>query len=201
MDTVHTLRAAARGSGATDLDIRPIRADDKEALKAGFERLSETSRYRRFLSPHGALSDEELRYFTEVDHHNHEALVAMNPHTGEGVGVARYVRSQENPHVAELAVAVVDDWQRRGVGTRLATALADRAREEGITAFTGLVLADNMLMLNLAEELGQVHTGPREQGTVELTIDLPEHGPGHLMRWLRAAATGELKARPVHCPS
>ena len=189
------------GHGATDLDIRPIRADDKAQLKAGFERLSQTSRYRRFLSPHDELSDEELRYFTEIDHHDHEALVAINPHTGEGVGVARYVRSEEDPHVAELAVAVVDDWQRRGVGTRLATALADRAREEGITAFTGLVLADNQLMLNLADELGQARTGPSEHGTVELAIDLPERGAGQLMRWLRAVATGDLKAWPIHRPS
>jgi GNAT superfamily N-acetyltransferase len=192
---------AELGRGAADLDIRPIRADDKEQLKAGFERLSETSRYRRFLSPHDELSDEELRYFTEIDHHDHEALVAINPHTGEGVGVARYVRSEEDPEVAELAVAVVDDWQRRGVGTRLAAALADRAREEGITAFTGLVLADNQLMLNLADELGQVRTGPREHGTVELAIDLAEHGPGQLLRWLRAVATGDLKAWPIHRPS
>jgi GNAT superfamily N-acetyltransferase len=183
---------------SSDLDVRPIRADDKQALKAGFERLSETSRYRRFLSPHDELSDEELRYFTEIDHHNHEALVALNPQTGEGVGVARYVRSEDDPHVAELAIAVVDDWQRRGVGTRLATALADRAREEGITIFTGLVLADNQLMLNLAEELGRAHTGPSEQGTVELAIDLPEHGPGQLMRWLRAVATGDLRVWPLH---
>ncbi len=198
MDTVHTSHDAMAQPGAADLDIRPIRADDKEALKAGFERLSETSRYRRFLSPHDELSDKELTYFTEIDHHNHEALVAIDPQTGEGVGVARYVRSEEDPHVAELAIAVVDDWQRRGVGTRLAAALADRAREEGITTFTGLVLADNKLMLNLAEELGQARTGPREQGTVELAIDLPEQGPGQLMRWLRAVATGDLKVWPLH---
>lgn len=101
--------------------------------------LSDTSRYRRFLSPDGRLSESELRYFTEVDH-DHEALVAIDSRAGEGVGVARCNRSREDPPAAELAIAVVDDWQRRGVGTRLATALAERARKEGIAVFTGLVL-------------------------------------------------------------
>ena len=57
-----------------------------------YERLSDESRYRRFLSPHKQLTDAELRYFTEVDHHDHEALVAGDPESGEWVGVARYVR-------------------------------------------------------------------------------------------------------------
>jgi GNAT superfamily N-acetyltransferase len=187
---------------AGDLVVRPIRADDKQAMRAGFQRLGASSRYRRFLSPHDELTDGELRYFTEIDHHDHEALVAIDPRTGEGVGVARYVRSAEDPHVAELAVAVVDDWQRCGVGTRLASALADRAREEGIKVFTGLVLADNKLMLNLAGELGPTRTVRRAQGAVELAIDLPEQGAGHLTAWLRAVAAGDLKVWPHrHRPS
>jgi GNAT superfamily N-acetyltransferase len=121
--------AAARPLSA-ELVIRPITPHDKQALIDGFERLSETSRYRRFLSPHGRLSDAELRYFTEVDHHHHEALVAIDPRTQQGVGIGRYIRSKQDPTAAELAIAVVDEWQRMGVGTRLATALADRARQE-----------------------------------------------------------------------
>jgi GNAT superfamily N-acetyltransferase len=178
---------------AGELVIRPISPEDGAALAEGFERLSEKSRYRRFLSPHDHLSPAEVRYFTQVDHHDHEALVAVDPRTGAGVGVARYIRSTEDPRCAEIAVAVVDDWQRRGVGTRLASALADRAREEGIEVFTGLILADNELMLNLAAELGRVRVLHREHGTVELAIDLPPRGLGRLTRLLRAVATGELR--------
>lgn len=181
---------------ARSLEIRPVSPGDKQALLDGFERLSEQSRYRRFLSPHGRLTPAELRYFTAVDHHDHEALVALDPESGEGVGVARFVRSTEDPTVAEVAIAVVDDWQRRGVGTRLAGELARRAREEGISAFTGLVLADNDLMLNLIRELGRVHAVHQEHGTVELTVDLPETGVGHLRRTLRAIAGGELRPFP-----
>jgi GNAT superfamily N-acetyltransferase len=179
-------------SNAQSLLIRPISADDKQALVDAFERLGDESRYRRFLAPHGSLTENELRYFTEVDHHDHEALLAIDPKTGHGIGVARYVRSKEDPAAAELAVAVVDDWQRQGVGTRLTAALAERARAEGITRFSALVLADNTLMLSLLAELGQVRVVGTQLGTVELTVDLPETGLGRVAHLLREIARGEL---------
>ena len=77
--------------------IRPIRADDKEILVGGLHRLSPESRYRRFFAPKAKLSATQLRYLTEVDHHTHEALVAIDPRTGEGVGVARFIRSPTEP--------------------------------------------------------------------------------------------------------
>ena len=177
---------------AASLEIRPISPDDKRGLAEGFAQLGEESRYRRFLSPHRALSAAELRFLTEVDHHDHEALVAYDPQTGKGVGVARYVRSTDDPHTAELAVAVVDDWHRRGVGTRLTSALAQRAREEGITVFTALLLTDNELVRNLVNEIGDVSILNREHGTVEVAIELPEHGSGRLASLIRAVAAGAL---------
>ncbi|MGA2013187.1 MAG: GNAT family N-acetyltransferase [Solirubrobacteraceae bacterium] len=175
------------------LEIRPVTPADRDGFVEAFARLGETSRYRRFLTPHGDLSGAELRYFTEVDHHDHEALVAIDPATGRGVGVARYVRSGADPGAAELAVAVVDDWQGAGVGSRLALALAQRARAEGIHSFSALMLADNELMLNLARDLGEVHDMHTESGTVELIVDLPERGMGRVSRLLRAVARGELR--------
>ena len=179
---------------APRIEIRPIRAGDKQALKDGYERLSDSSRYRRFLSPHLSLTPAELRYFTEVDHHDHEALVAIDRASGHGIGVARYVRSRTDPDLAELAVAVSDDWQGQGVGTRLCEALAERARSEGIKSFTALMLADNDLMLNLVSELGVVHDVRSQQGTVELMVDLPDQNIGNVSRLLRAMARGEMDA-------
>lgn len=184
---------AVKGMASTEtLLIRPISPNDKQLLVQAFERLSERSRYRRFLSPHERLSDAELRYFTEVDHRDHEALVAIDPNTGEGVGVARYIRSRTDPTVAELAVAVVDDWQGKGVGSRLTSALADRARGERVTSFSAIVHAENELMLNLLSDLGRVRDVHRELGTVELTVDLPETGLGRLKRLLRGVAHGDI---------
>ena len=74
------------------LEIRPITPGDKSDLASALEESSREAIYRRFLGPHGPLAAAELRYLTEVDHHDHEALVAFDPESGRGVGVARYVR-------------------------------------------------------------------------------------------------------------
>jgi GNAT superfamily N-acetyltransferase len=177
---------------APQVEIRPIEPDDRDALARGFDRLSEESRYRRFLSPRGPLSQAELSYLTEVDHRDHEALVAVDPETAEGVGVARFIRSAEDPAVAELAVAVADDWQGQGVGSLLAAELAKRAREEGITCFTALALAENDGILGLLQDLGEVRTGRTQLGTVELAVDLPDDGISRLRRLLRAVARGDV---------
>jgi len=177
---------------APHVAIRPIEPDDRDALARGFARLSEQSRYRRFLSPRGPLSQAELSYLTEVDHRDHEALVAVDPEAGEGVGVARFIRSSEDPAVAELAVAVADNWQGQGVGSLLAAELAKRARDEGITCFTALALAENDAILGLLQDLGEVRTGRTQLGTVELAVDLPDDGISRLRRLLRAVARGDV---------
>jgi GNAT superfamily N-acetyltransferase len=172
--------------------IRPIEPDDRDALARGFDRLSEQLRYWRFLSPRGPFSQVELSYLIEVDHRDHEALVAVDPEAGEGVGVARFIRSSEDPAVAELAVAVADDWQGQGVGSLLAAELAKRARDEGITCFTALALAENDAILGLLQDLGEVRTGRTQLGTVELAVDLPDDGISRLRRLLRAVARGDV---------
>ena len=144
--------------------VRPIEPEDRDLLRAGFERLSPESRYQRFLVPMAELSDEMLDYLAEVDHRDHEALVALDAETGEGVGVARFVRLAGRPRVAEAAVTVVDAWQGRGLGTLLLELLATRAREEGVAHFSALVLATNTDMLELLERLGPVRVVDREPG-------------------------------------
>lgn len=148
--------------------VRPIQPDDKPALQRGFELLSEDSVYQRFLSPISELRPMDLVYLTEVDHHDHEALIAFDEETGEPVGVARYVRAADDPEAAEFAITVVDDWQRRGVGTELVKQLSDRAREEGVRRFTALLLAQNHEMRGLLEKLG----GFRLRGGVSSVIDV-----------------------------
>ena len=77
--------------------VRQIRGGDKELLLRGFERLSPESRYRRFLTPTARLGGAMLRYLTEIDHHDHEALIRIDEATGEALGVARYVREVDIP--------------------------------------------------------------------------------------------------------
>jgi GNAT superfamily N-acetyltransferase len=100
-------------------------------------------------------------------------IQAVDPHTDDGVGVARFVRSPEDPSLAEVAVAVDDEWQGRGLGTVLLHDLAARAREEGIKRFSASMLAENEPMIGAFHKLGDVRvTGP-DTGVVELLIELP----------------------------
>src|SRR3954453_21623113 len=99
----------------TGVEIRPIEPGDKAGLASAVEQSSDEAIYRRFLNPHGRLTAAELRYLTEVDHRDHEALLAVDPDSGKSVGVARYVRDRERPDTAEIAVAVLESWQGRGV--------------------------------------------------------------------------------------
>jgi RimJ/RimL family protein N-acetyltransferase len=151
--------------------IRPVRGTDAPLLADGFARLSARSRQMRFLTIKHELTPAELGYFTEIDHHDHEALGALNYADGRGVGIARYVRDAGDPQAAEIAVTIVDDWQGRGLGTELLARLADRARCEGIRRFTALVSADNAAAAGVLRNLSAKPAG-RGPGTVEYEITL-----------------------------
>jgi GNAT superfamily N-acetyltransferase len=175
--------------------IRQGHSSDKDLLRRGFERLSPESRYRRFLAPMPRLTDDVVRYLTEIDHHRHEAMIAVDEETGEGVGVARYVRDPDDPEVAEVAVTVVDDWQGRGVGTLLLEVISARARDEGVTRFTALLLATNREMLDLLRHLDDVQVIARESGRVEVQVPLTDVGLAPALRkLLQVAATHDVAA-------
>ena len=160
----------------TEMLVRPIRPADKPALVRGFERLSDESVYQRFLSPMPELRPMDLVYLTEVDHHDHEALIAFDDH-GEAVGVARYVRSTADPQRAEFAVTVVDAWQRRGVATELLRRLTARAKQEGVKTFTALLLAENYEMRGLLEKLGGFRLRDGASSVIEVEADLESMVP------------------------
>jgi GNAT superfamily N-acetyltransferase len=155
------------------LEIRAIEPSDKAGLEAAVEESSDEAVYRRFLGAHRhRLSQAELTYFTEVDHHDHEALLAIDPESGRSVGVARFVRDPQRRDSAEVAFAVLESWQGRGVGRALQQRLAERAREEGISRFTALMLADNRPMRKLFAQLGHPRVLSADAGAVELAVDL-----------------------------
>lgn len=161
--------------------IRQIQPADAALMADGFARLSAESRRLRFLAYKSELSPAELRYFTEVDHHDHEALAAVDETDGRGLGVARFIRRADHPDTAEVAVTVVDDWQNRGLGTELLLKLTDRARQEGIRQFSALVAADNETVLNLLQDIGSdvgVHVTNRGDESVEYELTLPPAGLG-----------------------
>jgi RimJ/RimL family protein N-acetyltransferase len=157
--------------------IRPVRRADAALLADGFARLSTRSRRLRFLSPKKELSSAELGYFTDVDHHDHEALGALDHADGRGVGIARYIRDAADPQAAEIAITVIDDWQGRGLGTELVAQLSERARSEGIRRFTALVAADNPAMARLLRNV-RADLVRREPGALQYEIMLGPEGTG-----------------------
>src|ERR1035441_8316554 len=100
--------------------VRALRPDDGPGLAEAFEQLSETSRYRRFFAVKPHLSEQSLAYFTDVDHHDHEALV----------GGARFIRAPREPDQAEVAVTVIDSWQRRMRGMKTVGVLRELPDEK-----------------------------------------------------------------------
>lgn len=139
----------------TPVVIRPIVPADRELLRTGFQRLSEESRLRRFLAPISKLTEGQLDYLTNVDYWDHFAWVAIRADDPRsGLGVARYVRLPAEPTVGEAAVTVLDEYQRRGLGTLLLGLLAAAARTAGIERFRAYVLEENAPMRGLLAGLG-----------------------------------------------
>lgn len=170
--------------------IRPIQPADAPLLASAFAELSPESRYRRFFTPMKELDALQLAYLTDVDHHDHEALVALDASSGLCAGVARYVRVA--PEVAEPAIVVGDRWQGLGLGTKLLEELADRARTEGVTRFAGVVLAENQDAIRLLERLGAMPaaSGPELNFEIDLLDDDRAHPT--LRELVRALAAGLL---------
>jgi GNAT superfamily N-acetyltransferase len=179
----------------SEVVVRPVRPEDKPLFVAGWERLGEESRYRRFMGHKTRLTVRELDFFTDLDHVDHEAIGATALRTGEGLGVARYMRREGRPDTAEAAVAVIDAWQGRGLGGVLLRRLCRRAQANGIRTFTATLLTGNRSMLHLFERLGSVVVRDINAGIMEIDVELPVAETGTL---LRTAATGHvgLGSRP-----
>lgn len=108
------------------------------------------------MTPLEALSDERLRYLTEIDYHNHFAWAAfaVDEDNQPGIAVARYVRDPKQPELAEPAVAVIDDYHGRGLGTLMLSLLTTTAVEHGVKQFRASLLADNQPMRDMLANAG-----------------------------------------------
>jgi RimJ/RimL family protein N-acetyltransferase len=181
------------------VQIRQVRPDDAAALVLAYANLGEQSRYRRFFTVMPELPEATLKAAVEVDHVDHEALVAVPLPSTEIVGECRFIRLPDQPDTAEIGVTVVDAWQGRGLGSALLACLSERAVVAGIEYFTAEILAENRTMLALLPGLGQVETesrGPVVTARVELTEPPRKIGPD-FVALLTAAARGDIVVLPV----
>src|SRR3954453_22896115 len=153
--------------------IRPVTGEDRRVLLAGFAKFGERSREQRLMDVKVRLTEAEVAFFTGVDQYDHVALGALDPETGEGVGIARSPRLKPGGNVADAAVAVVDSWQGRGVGRALLRELAGRAQELGVEHFEATVKAGNRAMLRAFARVGEVEVIDRDLGALEICVRLP----------------------------
>lgn len=157
------------------VQIRPIRADDAEGLIGFFRRLGPQSRYFRFFGVKDTLDAKEAAYFTTVDYGRRMALVAIDD--GDIVGVGRYDGLPDEPHIAEVAFAVADSHQGRGIGSELLSLLTVHARRRGITGFRAFVMAENVQMMRVFRNSGYTLSRTLEDNIY--TVEFPvEHSSG-----------------------
>jgi RimJ/RimL family protein N-acetyltransferase len=180
-----TLAAETRGSfdpagySATEtlrdgrqVEIRALRPADEDGLKAAVARISSKSLYRRFFGPKRFFSEKEVAHFVNVDFVTHVALVAVADDHGQPaiVGGGRYVVVR--PGAAELAFAIVDEYQGLGLGAAMLRHLIAIARRTGLTELVASVLPDNRPMLAVFEKSGLPVSTRREHGAVNVTLGL-----------------------------
>ncbi|MQY51069.1 bifunctional acetate--CoA ligase family protein/GNAT family N-acetyltransferase [Rhodocyclus tenuis] len=145
--------------------VRPIRPEDAEMEQDFVKRMSDESKYFRFMDTLRELTQAMLVRFTQIDYDREMALVAIL-HNDDGkdeeIGVARYVTNPDGESV-EFALAISDDWQKHGIGRKLMTALIDCARAKGFRTIVGDVLSLNTKMFRLMTSLGfTVHPHPED---------------------------------------
>jgi RimJ/RimL family protein N-acetyltransferase len=172
--TGHLGSGRARGrSSAAAVELRPLARGDESSLLEIFAGLGPRSRRLRFLTPKPRLTPAELRRLADVDQHDHVAILASSAASGRPVGVGRFVREPEDGESADVALAVVDAWQSRGVGTLLAQELSARALMVGVRRFTLAMEPGNEAVLRLLERSGGavsvLSAGPQ---TLELAVAL-----------------------------
>jgi acetyltransferase len=155
---------------ASRIVIRQLVQADRHALSFVLHHLGRRSRYLRYFGPNPNLP-REVERLTSSDHWHHEVLIAYSPVPRRPIGVAEYVRLDEF-NLAELAIVVADDWQRRGVGRALLEALRPRAMATGVSRLTMSMLSDNAAMLGLARELSPLTVVDSHDDELELVVDL-----------------------------
>lgn len=169
-----TLRDGAR------VIVRPIRPSDRQIEKEFVQKLSNESKYFRFMGALRELDESMLNRFTQIDYDKEMALIAVSCENGQEteVGVARYVINPDGTS-CEFAIAVADAWQQRGLGSILMRALVNAASARGLQAMEGIVMSANHGMLGFMNALGfSIEPVPGDPATRHVVKELTGFPPG-----------------------
>jgi GNAT superfamily N-acetyltransferase len=168
------MRSPARGPynwGMSTVAVRPLRPGERAPVLAVFAGLSERSRRLRFLGAKPRLPERDVEALVDVGCCGREAVVAVEQEDGRAVGIARFVREAHAPD-AEVAFEVVDAWQGRGVGRRLAAEVAALARSQGILRLRATVALGNTPALALLRGLGDPVSTRLDGDAIEIVVRL-----------------------------
>ncbi|HKB01940.1 MAG TPA: GNAT family N-acetyltransferase [Gemmataceae bacterium] len=157
----------------TDVLFRPVRPEDRERIREGYEQASRDTRYVRFFDRRPTLTDQELDGLVLVDQVMHVAWCALDATRPglPGVGIGRFVCDPGNPALAELALAVLDEFQGLGVGTIILAVLYRRATELGVRELWGHVLHENEMVIRWLRDLGASVEDAGEYQEARLPVD------------------------------
>src|SRR4026209_2129338 len=153
-------------------EVRALRPNDGADMLAAIGRIGTQSLYRRFMGAKRGFSEKERAFFLNVDFVNHVALVAVAKEGDRASIVAggRYI--VERPGTAEIAFAVVDEYQGQGIGAVFVRDLGTIARQAGVKEFAAEVLPDNTPMLKVFERSGLKVSTKRSADGVHAVLQL-----------------------------
>lgn len=162
--------------GGLRVAIRPLHPQDREQLADGFEGLSERSRYLRFLTGKGRLSETTLRSMVDqVDQHDHVALAMWWVRRSRAdilLGDARFIRLADDPETADVAVTIADELHGQGGAGLMLQALVLRAHQEGVRRFSAVMAPDNAASHRMIARLGTVLRDEITDGVREMLVEL-----------------------------
>jgi len=139
----------------TEIFLRPVKETDGPLLSELFKELSPSSVRLRFLSLLHALPEELVYQFTHVDYKKTFGLVTLSNRENSGpiIGVARYAYDSER-ELPELAVAVRDDWQGKGLGSLLLSRVMAIGKENGFSRFEAMIDPQNKTIMHIFRQIG-----------------------------------------------
>lgn len=163
----------SRLNDGTAVSLRTIRPDDEDRIREGIAKLSAESRYLRFFSPAPVLPEAVVHRLANVDGHDHIAWGALCSDCPgwPAIGAVHAVRHRHDGPVGEFSVAVLDEFQGRGLARMMTAALLVHCRTEGLAVLDVHILSGNVAAKNLVKSMGAEWTG-ESAGVAEYRLNV-----------------------------
>lgn len=155
------------------LRVGSVTAQNKKQISEGLRDLSSASIRNRFLGLKREFTEKELHYLTVLDGHNHYAIgIEETDERNRGVAIVRLVRSSHLETEAEVAVTIIDEYQKKGLGTLLLQLLVLAALERNIDTLSFTFLPQNDGIVKLIHKIGKPRRGEQNRDYEQLFLDL-----------------------------